>query len=138
MPASMELKASSLSLIHLRAHLTALRVKVEALRKMIIEKYYKFNDFLIWAKPFVSDLNDFKSCKIELIIRPYFICFITCLSVSGIQPFGCLQNLVLAFIFVTFINDIINVYINVLIFIYLRYDILYGKINICKYLLSIV
>jgi hypothetical protein len=47
MPASMELKASSLSLIHLRAHLTALRVKVEALRKMIIEKYYKFNDFLI-------------------------------------------------------------------------------------------
>ena len=54
-------------------------------------------DFFNWLKPLVRDLRDLSSWRIELIISPYFTCLSTCFRVSGRQPFGCLQNLVLAF-----------------------------------------
>ena len=97
-PANKEFKPSYLFLIQRKAHFTTLNANVEELKNRIMDRYSGVNDFLMPAIPLERDLNDFISWRIELMIRPYLICFRDCLMASIIQEFGCLQYTVFAFI----------------------------------------
>lgn len=91
-PARNELKASSLSLIHLIPHLMSLRVKVEVLKNRMIVKIYLLKDLKKNSLPLNRALKLLINWRIVLIISPYFTFFNVCITALGIHPWSCLQK----------------------------------------------